>query len=94
MPSGACGRNGGGLVGAGNLGPFTALPDAPSFDIGRGGSGLFGGSDGLADPGLAISNINGGGLLGADDSFDIGDGGMLSVSPFPSQAPVSGRASS
>jgi len=78
-------------VGAGILGAFRTFA---SIEVGRGGSGLFGGSED-GDPGLPVSNLRGGGLLGDDslDSFVMGDGGIASVSPFPSQAPVSGRAS-
>jgi len=91
MASGAWGRSGGGLVGGGLLGASEAAVDGLDvvsiFNMGGGGSGLFGGSDGLADPGCVRSSLKGVGLfgvLGDDDSFDMGDGGIASVSPFPS----------
>lgn len=100
IPSGAWGRSGGGREGGGILAASKALPPCPpNNDVGRLGSGLFGGSDG--ELGLMGVSLSGGGLLGGDVfsdivcglSFDIGDGGIARVSPFPSQAPVSGRAS-
>lgn len=85
MASGACGRSGGGLVGAGLSGDSddrVVGREAPILDIGLGGSGLVGGSVGFG-PGLVASSLNGAGRWGG--SFD---GGSTEIAvgeppPFP-----------
>ena len=68
------------------------------LDIGRGGSGLFGGSEGLVAIGLAKLRLSGGGLLGGGGESDVvdsassldgGDGGMVSTRFPPAPASLS-----